>query len=87
MAPRGVENCKGYNVEIFLKEVYLLVWLLLSVQQNTWWYAAMHDWTPNWKDDDESYHNMLGGISHHLPENIEKVQEKQFKIVDPPLKV
>jgi hypothetical protein len=30
---------------------------------------------------------MLGGISHHLPENTEKVQEKQFKTVDPPLKV
>lgn len=87
MASRGAENCQGYNVGVFLKEVYLLVWLLLSVQQNTWWYAALCDWILNWKDNEVSYRNMLGGISHHLPENTEKVQEKQFKTVDPPLKV
>jgi hypothetical protein len=87
MAPRGAENCKRYNVGVLLKEANLLVWLLLSVQQNTWWYAALYDWILDWKDVEDSDRNVVWGISYHLPEDTKEVQEKQFKIVDTPLKV
>jgi len=83
MAKRGAKNCKRYNVGVLIKEMNLLVWLLLSVQQNTWWYAALYDWIRDWKDVEDSDQNMVWGISYGLLENTKEVQEKQFKIVDP----